>query len=98
MYQIARYFTLEARRKAAETHYKGIRSEDGCCPLGICLQYDRLSDTDVPSANAVGEAVIRHHPELRTLLPTVVNRAMEFINDWDGDVRVDLYEAFGVER
>lgn len=114
MYEIARHFTLKARRTAARLTYTGSaggkrrqpRARFGgiqCCPLGVMLLVDRklgymTYPTGAPLSDNVAGCLTLQPDGSR---PEVFEREHEaslFITAWDAWQITDLADALGVTQ
>lgn len=112
MYKIFEYIPIEARQAALAATYHNTnqkdgtmfplpRTDDGYCPLGICLEKMRATKRTTyhathgcPSADSVASVLAAHVGLSWDHLSMVAYR---FIGDWDqGKLKGTLAEAMGI--
>jgi len=112
VYEIARHFTLKARRTAARLTYTGSaggkrqqpRAKYGgiqCCPLGVMLLVDRklgrmTYPTGMPLSDNVAGCLTLQPDGSRPEYDERELEARVFINHWDARAIDDLAQALGV--
>lgn len=110
-YEIATYFSEDARRAAARQTYRrrhrfGVpfatydagRGPVDACPLGVCLAEDGLLFSDLqPAACDIADAILGPDaPSTPEEWSHLAALAVRFTDDWDHGRITDLAAALGV--